>query len=62
MTTAVLTRAVRARTVGIVVAAISIGALLVLGMAAYAEVDLDVYRNLTERIASGRLRLSLIHI
>lgn len=52
MTTAVLTRAVRARTVGIVVAAISIGALLVLGMAAYAEVDLDVYRNLPEAMRS----------
>ncbi|MEO2088135.1 MAG: hypothetical protein ABGY75_01380, partial [Gemmataceae bacterium] len=49
---AVLTRAVRARTVGIVVAAISIGALLVLGMAAYAEVDLDVYRNLPEAMRS----------
>ncbi len=48
MTTAVLTKAVRDRGVGIVVASVSVGLLLILGLAVYSGLDLGIYRDLPE--------------
>ncbi len=48
----VTVRAVRDRWVGMVVAVVSIGLLLVFAMFAYAEVDLSIYTNLPEAIRS----------
>jgi ABC-2 type transport system permease protein len=48
----VTVRAVRDRWVGMLIAVLSLGALLVFAMFAYAEVDLSVYTNLPEGIRS----------
>ncbi len=51
-TTAVVTRTVHDRWVGIVIATVSIGLLLVFGMAVYADIGTDVYQSLPEAVRS----------
>src|SRR6056297_74186 len=51
-TPAVVTRTVHDRWVGIVIATVSIGLLLVFGMAVYADIGTDVYQTLPEAVRS----------
>lgn len=51
-TTAVVTRTVHDRWVGIVIAIVSIGVLIVFGMAVYADIGTDVYQELPEALRS----------